>query len=257
MLLRSSSTPLMKKIIAQSSAAPDSGHRIPSKPVSLTGLPINKLQRTSSDGNTREINAILKKQELSSSPMGSPDSVKADEGTDFSFTTLSLAGDGGDNGGMDGPEGFGDWGQGKQMDEYYENMIKTFPGETLLLTNYAKFLKEVRGDLVKAEEYCERAILVNPDDGETLSMYGDLIWSNHGDGARAQSYFSRAIQASPNDCNVHASYARYLWTSEEDDEEEEVKDKQKNEHQIHGAKTYAPQRYARVSHGRHYLAAAS
>ncbi|XVE53614.1 hypothetical protein DITRI_Ditri03aG0016800 [Diplodiscus trichospermus] len=256
MLLRSSSTPILKTCIRPSSAAADSGHRIASKPISLTGSPINKIQRTSSDGNMKQI-AIPKRQKLPGSPMGSPNSVKEE---DLSFTPLSLGG-GGDNGGGSagggcGAQGFGDWGQGKpKMDEYYKNMIQTYPGETLLLTNYAKFLKEVRGDFMKAEEYCERAVVVKPDDGEILSMYGDLIWENHGDGARAQSYFDRAVEASPNDCHVLASYAQFLWTAE--NEEEEVKDTQKKEHQINGAKTCTAPPHAPFSHGPPHLAAAS
>ncbi|XVF89320.1 hypothetical protein PTKIN_Ptkin19aG0120500 [Pterospermum kingtungense] len=200
MLLRSSSTPILKTCIVQSSAAAaaaaDSVHRIPSKPISLTASPINRIQRASSDGNMKQY-AVRKKQKVPGSPMGSPKSVKEEDFND-DVRTLSLVGGGA--GGEGGVEGFGDWDQGKQrMDEYYENMIRTYPGETLLLANYSKFLKEVRGDLVKAEEYCERAVQVNPDDGEILSMYGDLIWANHGDGARAQSYFDRAVEASPND----------------------------------------------------------
>ncbi|KAE8718896.1 hypothetical protein F3Y22_tig00109987pilonHSYRG00174 [Hibiscus syriacus] len=105
------------------------------------------------------------------------------------------------------------------MDEYHQNMIRTYPGEALLLPNYAKFLKEVRGDLLKkAEEYCRKAAFVRPDDGEVLSTYGDLIWVNHGDEALAQTYFDRAVKASPNNCHVLASYARYLWTAEKDDD---------------------------------------
>ncbi|KAJ8751798.1 hypothetical protein K2173_025986 [Erythroxylum novogranatense] len=97
------------------------------------------------------------------------------------------------------------------MDIYYQGMIQTYPGDALLLANYARFLKEVRGDGLKAEEYCERAILTSGGDGNVLSMYGGLVWSNHGDGARAQTYFDRALQSSPDDCYVMASYARFLW----------------------------------------------
>ena len=150
MLLRSSSTPMLKTCILQSSAAADSGHRIPSKPISLTASPINKIQRTSSDGNMKQI-AILKRQMLPGSSMGSPNSIKEE---DFSFTTLSLV-CGGDNGGGGGAEGFGDSGERKQrMDECYENMIKTYPGETLLLTNYSKFLKEVRKKIESLKSFC-------------------------------------------------------------------------------------------------------
>ncbi|KAE8701598.1 hypothetical protein F3Y22_tig00110540pilonHSYRG00064 [Hibiscus syriacus] len=203
MLLRSSSTPILKTCVPQNPAAVD---RIPSKNVSLTPSPINKIQRTSSDGNVRHF-AIPNRHKLSH--MGSPNTVKEEEDIPFQRVSSSLHADGGG----------GDWGQGKQrMDEYYQNMIRTYPGEALLLTNYSKFLREVQGDLLKAEEYCRKAVVVRPDDGEVLSMYGDLIWVNHGDKALAQSYFDRAVKASPNNCHVLASYARYLWTAEKDDD---------------------------------------
>ncbi|XVF35594.1 hypothetical protein REPUB_Repub18cG0159600 [Reevesia pubescens] len=74
----------------------------PIKPLSLTGSPVNKIQRTSSDDNMRD-NAIRKGQKLPVSPMESPSSVKEDGTHDhFSFPTLSLAADGGYVGGWEG-----------------------------------------------------------------------------------------------------------------------------------------------------------
>ncbi|KAI3891039.1 hypothetical protein MKW98_007344 [Papaver atlanticum] len=108
------------------------------------------------------------------------------------------------------------------VETYYQNMIEANPGNSLLLGNYAKFLKEEKGDLVKAEEYCGRAILANPSDGSVLSLYADLIWQTHKDVSRAGTYFDQAVQASPDDCFVLASYAKFLWDTEEDDEEEEA-----------------------------------
>ncbi|KAK6274108.1 hypothetical protein POUND7_011191 [Theobroma cacao] len=196
MLLRSSSPPVLTTCIPQSSPAVDSSRRLPSKPIALTASSINKIQRTSPECNMRQM--AIPRQKLPSGGVG----VRA------------------------GGKGFGDWGQGEQsLDEYYQNMIKTYPGDTLLLTNYLKFLVEVRGDLLKAEEYCERAILVKPDDGEVLSMYGDLIWINHGDGARALYYSHRAAQASPDDYHVLASYARLEWAAEEEEEEDKAKER--------------------------------
>ncbi|XP_010535865.1 PREDICTED: uncharacterized protein LOC104811030 [Tarenaya hassleriana] len=135
---------------------------------------------------------------------------------------IYFGGRGGSDGG-DGHGGFGSWEpKGNDVIEaHYQKMIAANPGNGLLLSNYAKFLKEVRGDLLKAEEYCGRAILANPNNGDVLSMYGELIWQSHGDSSRAETYFDQAVKAAPDDCYVLASYARFLWDAEDEDEEEQ------------------------------------
>ncbi|KAJ8513822.1 hypothetical protein OPV22_004256 [Ensete ventricosum] len=105
-------------------------------------------------------------------------------------------------------------------DAYYLQMIKADPGNSLILGNYAKFLKEVRGDVAKAQEYCERAILANPGDAGVLALYADLVWETSHDAPRAETYFRRAVQAAPGDCYILATYARFLWDAEEEEEEE-------------------------------------
>ncbi|KAK3006219.1 hypothetical protein RJ639_015563 [Escallonia herrerae] len=140
-------------------------------------------------------------------------------------------GGGGGGGKWDGGDGEGDsgyWDSSKGSDStdvYYQKMIEANPGNSLILSNYATFLKEVRGDFVKAEEYCGRAILSNPSDGNVLSLYADLIWQTHKDAPRAESYFDQAVKAAPDDCYVMASYAQFLW----DAEEEEVGDDRQDE----------------------------
>lgn len=121
-------------------------------------------------------------------------------------------GDGG-GGGYDGRRRIGD---------YYREMLKSDPNNSLLLMNYGKFLYEVERDLERAEEYYGRAILANPGDGEALSMYGKLIWETKRDEKRAQCYFDQAVNAAPDDCMVLGSYAHFMWEAEDDDEEEEV-----------------------------------
>ncbi|KAK9071351.1 hypothetical protein SSX86_009919 [Deinandra increscens subsp. villosa] len=139
---------------------------------------------------------------------------------------------GGGGGGGEGKISGGGWnGNGNDhendsTDLYYRNMIEANPGNPMLLSNYAKYLKEVVGDFTKAEEYCSRAILANPNDGNVLSMYADLIWETQKNAPRAQNYFSQAVQASPDDCYVMASYARFLWDADEDEEEEDNVEKQ-------------------------------
>jgi len=130
-------------------------------------------------------------------------------------------GGGGDDGGADYGYGDENGGRGNSTDVYYEKMIEANPGDPLILGNYARYLKEVRGNFVKAEEYYGRAILANPTDGSVLALYADLIWQTHKDASRAAGYFDQAVKAAPDDCYVMASYARFLWDTEEEEEEEE------------------------------------
>ncbi|KAL4325537.1 hypothetical protein GQ457_11G017690 [Hibiscus cannabinus] len=156
---------------------------------------------------------------------------------------------GGDGGGSDtGDNDWSSWDSNNGNDGtnlYYQKMIEANPGNSLLLSNYARFLKEVRQDFVKAEEYCGRAILANPNDGNVLSMYADLIWETHKDSSRAETYFDQAVKAAPNDCYVLASYARFLWDAEEEEDEEEEQgvgnlSKESEQSFIHGVPSMPP-----------------
>ncbi|KAK4798823.1 hypothetical protein SAY86_031149 [Trapa natans] len=135
---------------------------------------------------------------------------------------------GGGGGGGGGGDDDREWeGRGNgSLDEHYRSLIESYPGDALLLGNYARFLKAVKGDVEKSKEFCERAILASrgnhPVDGNVLSLYGELIWEKHRDVLRAYSYFDQALQSSPDDCYVLASYARFLWDSGEDDEDEDL-----------------------------------
>ncbi|XP_042499024.1 uncharacterized protein LOC122077220 [Macadamia integrifolia] len=110
----------------------------------------------------------------------------------------------------------------KKIGDYYQKMLKSNPGDPLLLRNYGQFLHQVEKDAVRAEEYYGRAILASPGDGEVLSLYGKLIWETQRNEDRANAYFEQAVQASSNDCFVMGSYAHFLWDAEEDDNGEEV-----------------------------------
>ncbi|KAL2516589.1 Tetratricopeptide repeat (TPR)-like superfamily protein [Forsythia ovata] len=136
-------------------------------------------------------------------------------------------GGGGGGGGRGSDDGLGsgsqdpnNWNGNESTDSYYQRMIEANPCNSLVLANYAKYLKEVKGDFAKAEEYFGRAILVDPSDGNVLSLYADLIWQTQKDAARAEAYFDQAVKTDPNDCYVLASYARFLWDAEDEEEEE-------------------------------------
>uniref|UniRef100_A0A7N0TCX0 Uncharacterized protein n=1 Tax=Kalanchoe fedtschenkoi TaxID=63787 RepID=A0A7N0TCX0_KALFE len=132
-------------------------------------------------------------------------------------------------------------------DAFYKSMISADPGNSLLLSNYAKYLKEVRGDLVKAEEFCGRAILANPTDGDVLSLYADLIWQTQKDAPRAETYFDQAVKAAPDDCYVRASYAKFLWDVE--DEEEEGEEEALNSNSMPSTETDPVAASAHMWHG--------
>ncbi|KAH0462481.1 hypothetical protein IEQ34_010056 [Dendrobium chrysotoxum] len=163
---------------------------------------------------------------------------------------------GGGSGGKRGGEANRE--EDSRIGTYYQEMLKTDPGNPLLLRNYGRFLHEVEGDLERAEEYYGRAILASPNDGELLSLYGSLVWESQRDSKRAESYHERAAEASPDNwyfpclfffaafifslalslrirnlilqknmvmliaCSyVMGSYAHFLWDAEEEEEEDE------------------------------------
>ncbi|XVF86459.1 hypothetical protein PTKIN_Ptkin18bG0041900 [Pterospermum kingtungense] len=193
-------------------------------------------EQKESDPNFRSIERML-----SSSGLGEQTLLDAEDSKDSNVMQTPVMGggagnDGGKNcggagGGGGGSDG-GDDGGGSgffesnnhgsdSTDVYYQKMIEANPGNPLLLGNYAKFLKEIRGDYARAEEYCGRAILANPNDGNVLSLYADLIWESQKDAHRAKTYFDQAVKTAPDDCFVLASYAKFLWDAEEVEEEEE------------------------------------
>ncbi|XVF24791.1 hypothetical protein REPUB_Repub13aG0158000 [Reevesia pubescens] len=169
-------------------------------------------QEKESEPNSRSIQRLF-----SSSGLGEK-IVNGEDGKDSNvMQTLVMGGGAGNDGGKicggasgGGGSGGGDAGGGSgffesnnhgsdSTDAYYQKMIEANPGNPLLLGNYAKFLKEIRGDFARAEEYCGRAILANPNDGNVLSLYADLIWQNQKDAHRAESYFDQAVMTAPDD----------------------------------------------------------
>ncbi|XP_076944041.1 uncharacterized protein LOC143614505 [Bidens hawaiensis] len=211
LLIKSSSTPSLTSWFQQQTPKPFSSSREPDfnhlihKPPTLSLHSPNKIIRALSDIDLLTL-SLNTSNCLSSGLDVHEVQVMVDGSGGGTGGGKICSGGGGDNGGYE-----------NSIDVYYRNMIEANPNNSLVLGNYAKYLKEVRGDALKAEEYCTRAILANPSDATALSMYADLIWDTRKDASRAQSYFDQAVKASPDDSYVMAAYARFLWDADEEE----------------------------------------
>ncbi|XP_019440244.1 PREDICTED: uncharacterized protein LOC109345603 [Lupinus angustifolius] len=244
MILRSASTPILNSCIPHSKdSSPESEtlHIPRTRSITLSASSTSLLSPI--EGSVNRMTRALSETDLSSVPNRKIFNEEESKGFSacsrtvsfgnalFSFSEVEeeegeVEGGGGDRGGWNnndgGSSGFWDSNNGNDStDLYYRTMIEANPGNPLFLSNYARYLKEVRADYVKAEEYCGRAILINPNDANVLSMYADLLWQIHKDAPRAETYFDQAVQAAPDDCYVLASYAHFLWDAEEEDEVED------------------------------------
>ncbi|KAJ0236821.1 Uncharacterized protein HA466_0255110 [Hirschfeldia incana] len=167
---------------------------------------------------------VIRSERMSKSVGSKPSPARIPESDETEEEEDGFSGGGGSgfSGGRGNGGGGGSSDDRSKIGDYYREMLKSDPNNSLLLMNYGKFLYEVERDLERAEEYYGRAILANPGDGEALSMYGKLIWETKRDEKRAQCYFDQAVSASPDDCMVLGSYAHFMWEAEDEEEEEEL-----------------------------------
>ncbi|KAF3652687.1 hypothetical protein FXO38_15974 [Capsicum annuum] len=219
-----------------------------SSPVISLNLKVNRrsIRRTSSESDSirsafgsSSLPAVLPEEDFGNSEQDELEvlrsigslSLTEDRGSyagDFPVNVIPIDGLGFSDGGIGKNTKFGAGGGSRdggntdpsKIGEYYKEMLKSDPMNSLLLRNYGKYLHEVERDFVKAEECYGRAILASPGDGEVLSLYGKLVWETQRDENRAKSYFDQAVQASPDDCTVLGSYAHFMWEADEDEDEE-------------------------------------
>ncbi|CAN6840374.1 unnamed protein product [Brassica oleracea] len=268
MLLRSASTPLLNSLVHVSTPKESQIETIESvhqtqRPRSLvlsspSSCCYSPMSIHSSDETTRRVKRTASESDLRHLTKTKPPSSKflsgaalmedVEEGIGFGLIRTSsydgglafwaleeeteFSGGGSDGGGIVHGGGKGGSDGEDSTDVHYRKMIEANPGNGMFLSNYAKFLKEVRKDYLRAEEYCGRAILVNPNDGNVLAMYAELVWMVHKDSSRAVSYFNQAVAAAPDDCYVQASYARFLWDADEEEEGGEGEKEERHEEEL-------------------------
>ncbi|XP_021768208.1 uncharacterized protein LOC110732559 [Chenopodium quinoa] len=183
----------------------------------------NKIRRSNSDTELTRSELMISSRLTRVGSVSFPDlGVIAEEELTGRFGIGIGTGNGkGNNYGGKGKGGSNNNNNGNEkgsVGEYYQQMLKSNPGDSLLLRNYGKYLHEVEKNVEKAEECYGRAILASPGDGELLSLYGNLIWETSKDEDRAQFYYDQAVLASPDDSMVLGSYAHFLWEAEDDEE---------------------------------------
>ena len=133
MLLKSASAPIL-------TPESDVGHRFTiTRSVSMS-LSTIKTCKTTSEGNLRPWSRGLPRV-ATASLRGS---LELDEGCHGGGGGVGFGG-GRNGGGGDGSDGKREWGNNgsESVDGYYQKMIGAYPGDALLLGNYARFLKEV------------------------------------------------------------------------------------------------------------------
>lgn len=98
-----------------------------------------------------------------------------------------------------------------KTDLVYQIALAHEPYNTLLLCNYAQFLKVTARDYNRAEECFKRAVQVEPPDAEVLCQYANFLWTVRKDLWRAEERYQQALAAEPRNPYYTSTYANFLW----------------------------------------------
>ncbi|XP_069154473.1 uncharacterized protein [Solanum lycopersicum] len=100
-----------------------------------------------------------------------------------------------------------------KTDLVYQMNLTHEPNNTLLLCNYANFLKVFVRDNNRAEECFKRAVQVEPPDAEALCQYAIFLWKVKNDLWGAEEKYQQAVAAEPRNPYYRCTYANFLWNT--------------------------------------------
>ncbi|XP_006355663.1 uncharacterized protein [Solanum tuberosum] len=100
-----------------------------------------------------------------------------------------------------------------KADLVYQMNLTHEPNNTLLLCNYAHFLKVFVRDNNRAEECFKRAVQVEPPDAEALCQYAIFLWKVKNDLWGAEERYQQAVAAEPRNSYYRCTYANFLWST--------------------------------------------
>ncbi|CAN4095793.1 unnamed protein product [Withania somnifera] len=100
-----------------------------------------------------------------------------------------------------------------KTDLVYQIALAHEPYNTLLLCNYALFLKVIARDYNRSEECFKRAVEVEPPDAEVLCQYANFLWTVRKDLLGAEERYQQALAAEPRNPYYTSTYANFLWST--------------------------------------------
>ena len=92
----------------------------------------------------------------------------------------------------------------------YQAAVSEYPKFAPLLSNYANFFTDVRGNHDAAETFYKRAINADPKNADILGNYAFFLTDVRGDHDAAETFYKRAIDADPRHANNLNNYAIFL-----------------------------------------------
>lgn len=104
--------------------------------------------------------------------------------------------------------------------DYYEKALKEFPGNVLVLNNYAYYLAESGADLAKAERMSRETIEADPKNPTFLDTFA-WIYFKLGKYSLAKIYIERAVNEPDPGSVVLEHYGDILWFNSEEDKARE------------------------------------
>jgi tetratricopeptide (TPR) repeat protein len=92
---------------------------------------------------------------------------------------------------------------------YYQRATALSPANSRALGDYAFFLQMVRRDYDRADVLYRRALAVDPAHATNLLNYAHFLWQVRHDLSQAEAYFARATEAAPSNTLVLAGLAAF------------------------------------------------
>ncbi len=97
-----------------------------------------------------------------------------------------------------------------KAEELYKIALEIEPENTVILSNYATYLKDIRKDYDKAEELYKKAIEIDTEDVSIIGKYANFLDVIRKDYGKAEELYRKAIEIDPENFINFGNYATFL-----------------------------------------------